>query len=212
MTETMDPQEMEPLEAIVVDDDEPSALAVIAVWLGVALVAVIVVWFAWTQVINPSGGTVVEEYVSGDAGYMYESLRDQFKAEFPERPEREALSGEFGETAVVTSRPGSGYTFTVIREPKPESSLENYSRSLNSAARAIQSEFGGELVEQTPPLPLTIQSVAVKFITLRKGNQYQRTQLTLATDRLYTVQVTMNGDDEDPFKRLAETFQVLGPR
>jgi hypothetical protein len=211
MNQTMDPQEMEPLEAIVVRD-EPSPLAVIAVWLGVALVAVIVVWFAWTQVINPSGGTVVEEYADGDAGYMYESLRDQFKAEFPERPEREALEGEFGETAVVTSRPGSGYTFTVIREPKPESSLENYSRNLNNAAVAIRREFGGEIVEQTPPLPLAIQSVAVKFLTLRKGNQYQRTQLTLATDRLYTVQVTMNGDDKAPFEQLSGTFEVLGPR
>jgi hypothetical protein len=211
MSQTMDPQEMEPLEAIVVPD-EPSPLAVIAVWLGVLLVGVIVVWFAWTQVINPSGGTVVEEYVDGDAGYRYESLRDQFKAEFPEQPERTALNGEFGETAVVTSRPGSGYTFTVIREPKPESSLENYTRTLNAAARSMQEEFGGELVDQTPPLPLPIQSVAVKFLTLHKGDQYQRTQLTLATDRLYTVQVTMDGDDEKPFERLADSFQVLGPR
>jgi hypothetical protein len=211
MTQTVDPSEMEPLEAIVVRD-EPSPFAVIAVWLGVALVAGLVVWFAWTQVINPPAGSVLEEYADGNEGYLYESLRDQFKAEFPNRPDRQVLNGEFGETVVVTSRPGSDATFTVIREPKPESSLESYTRTLNAAARALQGAFGGELVSQTPPLPLPIQTVAVKFLVLRKGEQYQRTQFTLATDRLYTVQTTLNGSDEAPFKQLARTFEVLGPR
>ena len=202
--------EAEPLEAVLVDDD-PSPAAVIAVWLGVALVAVVVLWFAWTQVINPSGGSTIDQYVDEDSGYAYESLRDQFKAEFPTKPTRRAESGEFGDTVEVTSTP-SGYHFTVVRSPQPEAALETYKPTLNAAANAMKRSFGGEVVSETPALPLAIQSVAVKQLALRKGGTYQRTQFVLAKDRMYTLQVTMDGDDVDPFNRLVKTFAVLGDR
>jgi hypothetical protein len=209
-SDVMDP-EAEPLEAIPVGDD-PSPFAVAATWLGVALVAVVVVWFAWTQVINPSGGTVLEEYVDGNEGYVYDSLQDQFKAEFPERPTRRVLPGEFGDTAVVTNQPTDDATFTVIREPKPETALESYRSTLNRAADAIRRAYGGEVVTDGPALPLAIQSVAVKRLVLRKGDEYQRSQLVLAKDRLYTVQATTPDDDDEPFNRLFDSFEVLGER
>lgn len=210
MSQVQDP-EAEPLEAVLVGDD-PSPAAVIATWLGVGLVTVVVLWFAWTQVINPSGGSTVDQYVDDETGFDYESLRDQFKAEFPTKPSRRAQSGEFGDTVEVTSKPGGRYTFTVVRSPQPETALETYRPTLNAAANALRRSFGGEVVSQTPALPLAIQSVAVKQIALRKGDTYQRAQFVLAKDRMYTLQVTMDGDDVEPFNRLVETFAVLGDR
>jgi hypothetical protein len=210
VSQVYDP-EVEPLEAVLVEDD-PSPAAVIAVWLGVALVAVVVLWFAWTQVINPSGGSTVDQYVDGDTGYAYESLRDQFKAEFPDQPTRRQETGEFGDTVAVTSRPGGDSTFRIIRTPQPETALETYRATLNAAANSLQRSYGGEVVEQSPPLPIPINSEAVKAITLRKGDEYQHNQLVLVNGRLYTIQVTMPGDDDEPFKRLFDTFVVLGPK
>jgi hypothetical protein len=210
MSQVYDP-EAEPLEAVLVSDD-PSPAAVIATWLGVGLVTVVVLWFAWTQVINPSGGSTIERYVDDEAGVAYESLRDQFKAEFPTEPTRRQRGGEFGDEVAVTSRPDGNSTFTVIRSPQPENALENYRATLNAAASSLERSFGGEVVEQSPALPLAINNEAVKSLVLRKGDQYQRNQLVLVNGRLYTVQVTMDGDDKAPFERLFETFVVLGPR
>jgi hypothetical protein len=210
MSQVYDP-EAEPLEAVLVADD-PSPAAVIAVWIGVALVAVVVLWFAWTQVINPSAGGTIEQYVDGDTGYAYESLRDQFKAEFPTEPTRRQESGEFGDAVAVTSRPDGDSTFRILRTPQPETALETYKATLNGAAGSIERAFGGEVVEESPALPIPIDNVAVKNIVLRKGDEYQRNQLVLVNGRLYTVQVTMNDDDKAPFEHLYDTFVILGPR
>jgi hypothetical protein len=210
MSQVIDP-EAEPLEAIVVGDGPVHTAVVVATWLGVALVVVVAIWFAWTQVINPSGGSVVERYVDGE-GHLYESLRDQFRAEFPTKPSRQVLRGPLGEIAVVTSRPGPDYQFTVIHEPQPETALENYGPTLNTAAGSLANQVGGEIVSQTPPLPLAINNVAVKDVVFRKGDDYYRNRLILARDRLYTVQAKVKGDDKAPFTELAKTFQVLGPR
>jgi hypothetical protein len=67
-------------------------------------------------------------------------------------------------------------------------------------------------VTDGPALPLAIQSVAVKRLVLRKGDEYQRSQLVLAKDRLYTVQATTPDDDDEPFNRLFDSFEVLGER
>lgn len=211
MSQVIDPMEAEPLEAILVDSG-PARTATAAAWIVLGLVALLVVWFVWTQVLSPSSGTSVGSYVDGDSGHLYESLKDQFRAEFPTVPRRRQESGEFGPTVVVDSRPGPDYLFAVIREPEPETGLESYTSTLNNAARALVQQSKGTLVSQSPPLPLAISSVAVKDVVFRNGDDYYRNRLILATDRLYTLQVMVKGSDDAAFTALAKTFKVLGPR
>lgn len=211
MNQVIDPTEREPLDAIPVDTG-PGPAAMALTWVAVVLVGLFVLWFAWTQVLNPSGGSVVDRFVDGDEGHLYESLRDQFRVEFPTEPRRRELPGQNGTTIVVDSRPGPDYRFAVIREPQPETALENYVPTLNSAAGALAQQVGGEIVSQSPPIPIAINHVAVKDVVFKKGEMYYRNRLILATDRLYTLQVMVDGEDEDPFTAMAKTFKVLGPR
>jgi hypothetical protein len=204
--------EAEPLEAIVVEDG-PSPITLTATWIVVAILAVLALWWAWTHVINPSGGSVVDRYVNGDNSHLYESLRDEFRVELPTKPQRHEQPGDaLGPTVVVDSRPGPDYLFAVIRQPEPDTALENYVPTLNTAAGALAAQVHGEIVKQTPPLPLPINSVAVKDVVFRTGDRYYRNRLILASGRLYTLQVMVKGTDEDPFTAMAKTFKVLGPR
>jgi len=209
MNQVVDP-DAEPLDAIVVEDEPPNPAVVAVTWIGVAIVALVILWFAWTQVINPGGGSVVDRYASGDTGHLYESLRDQFRAEFPTTPTRRVENGPFGQTADLTSRPGPDYSFTVVRESEPETALENYATTLDTAAGSLASQVKGEITSQSKPV--VIQDVAVKFVTYRVGDEYYRNQLTLASDRLYTVQAKVKGTDQAPFNRLTKSFEILGPR
>lgn len=209
MNQVVDP-DAEPLEAIVVEDEPPNPAVVAVTWIGVAIVALVVLWFAWTQIINPAGRSVVDQYASGDTGHLYESLRDQFRAEFPTTPTRRVENGPFGPTADLTSRPGPDYSFTVVRQSQPETALEDYATTLDTAAGSLASQVKGEIISQTKPV--VIQDVAVKFVVYRVGDEYYRNQLTLASDRLYTVQAKVKGTDEAPFQRLTKSFEILGPR
>ena len=64
-------------------------------------------------------------------------------------------------------------------------------------------------MSQTDPIPYI--DVAVKDVVFRKGNEYYRNRLMLATDRLYTVQAMVKGEDPAPFNRLWKSFARLGP-
>jgi hypothetical protein len=204
--------EREPLEAIPVETGPTPAIAAVT-WIAVGLSVLLVMWFAWTQVINPSGGSVVDQFVDGDESHLYESLRDQFRVELPTEPRRRELPGNaLGPIVVVDSKPGPDYLFAVIREPEPERALENYVPTLNTAAGALAQQVGGEIVSQSPPIPIAINGVAIKDVKFKKGEMYYTNRLILATDRLYTLQVMTKGDDEDPFTAMAKTFKVLGPR
>jgi hypothetical protein len=209
MNQVVDP-DAEPLEAIVVEEEPPNPAVVAVTWIGVAIVALVILWFAWTQVINPAGSSVVDQYANGDTGHLYESLRDQFRAEFPTVPTRRVLTGPYGSTTDLTSRPGPDYSFTVLNQSQPETALENYATTLNTAAGSLASQVNGEIISQSTPV--VIQDVAVKFVVYRVGNEYYRNQLTLASNRLYTVQAKVRGKDEAPFHRLTKSFEILGPR
>ncbi len=133
MSQVIDPMEAEPLDAIVVDDG-PSKVTLAATWIVVALLAFLALWWTWNHVINPNGGSVVDRYVAGDGGHLYESLRDEFRVELPTTPQRrESANG----VVVVDSRPGPDYLFAVIRQPEPDTALENYTPTLNTAAGAL---------------------------------------------------------------------------
>ena len=211
MSQVIDPRETEPLDAIVVDDG-PSRITLAATWAVVGLLGLLVLWWAWTHVINPSGGSEVERYVKGDNTHLYESLRDQFRVELPTAPRRHELPGPLGPTVVVDSRPGPDYLFAVIREPQPTTALENYVATLNTAAGSLAQQAKGEIVSQFDPIAIPINHVAVKDIVFRKGDLYFRNRLILATDRLYTLQVMVKGRDDAPFTAMAKSFTILGPR
>lgn len=211
MSQVIDPRETEPLDALVVDDG-PSPLVLVATWAVVALLGLLVLWWAWTRVINPSGGSVVDRYIKGDESHLYESLRDQFRVELPTEPQRREQPGPLGPVVVVNSRPGPDYLFAVIREPQPDTALENYIPTLDTAAGSLAQQVNGEIVKQSPPIPIPINGVAIKDVMFRKGEMYYRNRLILANGRLYTLQVMVKGKDEAPFTAMAKTFKVLGPR
>jgi hypothetical protein len=100
----------------------------------------------------------------------------------------------------------------VIREPQPDTALENYVPTLDTAAGSLAQQVHGEIVKQSPPIPIPINGVAIKDVMFRKGEMYYRNRLILANGRLYTLQVMVKGTDEDPFTAMAKTFKVLGPR
>jgi hypothetical protein len=211
VSQVIDPSETEPLDAILVDD-RPSPVVLVATWAVVGLLGLLVLWWAWTHVINPSGGSEVERYIKGDNGHLYESLRDQFRVELPTDPRRHEQPGPLGPIVVVDSRPGPDYLFAVIREPEPATALENYVPTLNTAAGSLAEQVHGEIVSQFDPIPIPINHVAIKDIVFRKGGRYYRNRLILATDRLYTLQVMVKGKDDAAFTAMAKTFTVLGPR
>jgi hypothetical protein len=211
VNQVIDPMEAEPLDAIVVDDG-PSPVVLVATWIVVGLLIVLALWWAWTRVINPSGGSVVDKFVAGESGELYESLRDQFRVELPTKPQRREEPGPLGPVAIVDSRPGPDYLFAVIREPQPADALEDYAPILDTAAGSLANQVGGEIVSQSPPIPIPINGQAIKDVVFRKGEQYYRNRLILANGRLYTLQVMVKGKDEDPFTAMAKTFKMLGPR
>ncbi len=210
MNEVIDPADPEALDAIPVGPNPGRTLGIAAAWIAVGLVIGLALWLFWTNVIDQSGTSTVESYTAGTSGELYSSVRDGFKVELPTTPRRRELDRADGTTIVVDSRPGAGYSFSVTRSPQPETGLENYVTTLNTAAGAVAASVGGEIVSQTDPIPYI--DVAVKDVVFRKGNQYYRNRLVLARDRLYIVQAMVKGKDAAPFNRLWKTFARIGPR
>ena len=151
----------------------------------------------------------MDSYAAGDSGETYTSRRDQFRVVMPTTPERRQLRTADGTTLIVESRPGPGYAFSVTREPQSPEALEDYAATLDTAAGSLTEQAGGELVSQTEPQAFV--DVAVKDFVFRKGTEYSRTTLILASDRLYTIQAKVKGKDTAPFKRLTKSFKILGP-
>ncbi len=207
MNEVIDPPEDETLDAIPVGPGPGRTVAIALAWIGVGLVVGLGLWLFWTQVVDPSGSSAVESYVSGDGGVVYRSRADGFKVEMPTTPSRRRSAD--GTTVVVESRPGPGYAFSVTREPQTQDALANYTATLDTAAGSLTQQAGGELVSQTVPQPFG--TIALKDFVFRKGKEYYRTSLLLMADRLFTIQAMVKGTDAAPFKRLTKSFQVLGP-
>lgn len=208
MNQAIDPADPEALDAIPVGPNRGRALSIAVAWVAVGLLIGLSLWLFWTNVIDQNGSSTVESYAAGDSGQLYSSVRDGFKVELPTTPRRRELDRADGTTIVVDSRPGSGYSFSVTRSPQPETGLENYVSTLNTAAGQIAESAGGEIVSQTDPIPYI--DVAVKEVVFRKGNAYYRNRLVLATNHLFTIQAMVKGNDPAPFDRLRESFERLG--
>ncbi len=209
MSQVIEPTDADALDAIPVGPGPGRTIGLVLAWIGVTIVAVCAVWFLWSEVVDSSGGSVVESYAKGDPGQLYESLPDQFKVELPTTPRRTEHAGAGGPTVVVVSNPGAGYQFSVTREPQPSTALENYTAILNTAAGSLADQVGAEIVSQTDPQPYG--KIAVKSVVFRKGKEYYRTELILATDRLYAIQAKTPSNDPAPFERLSKSFSILGP-
>jgi hypothetical protein len=210
VNQVIDPTDGETLDAIPVGPGPGRTAAIALAWIAVGLIAGFGLWLFWTQVIDPSGSSAVDSYAAGDGGELYTSLADQFKVEMPTTPTRRILRAADGTTVIVESKPGPGYAFSVTREPQGSSALENYTATLDTAAGSLTQHVGGELLSQTNPQPFV--DVAVKDFVFRKGQEYYRTSLVLASDRLYTIQAIVKGKDAAPFNRLTKSFEILGPR
>jgi hypothetical protein len=204
VNQVIDPADAEALDAIPVREGPGRAIGIAAAWIAVALVAGLALFFFWTTVVDPSESSEVESFAAGKGGQLYASARDGFKVEMPTTPIRR----ESGGVVVVDSQPGPGYSFSVTREPQPETALENYVVTLNTAAGSLAAQTGGEIVKQGDPVPFN--DVAVKSIVFRKGDEYYRNMLLLSTSSLYTIQAKIKGDDEAPFHQLWKSFSVLG--
>jgi hypothetical protein len=209
VNEVIDPADPEALDAIPVGPNPGRTLGIAAAWVAVGLVIGLALWLFWTNVIDQSGTSTVESYTAGDSGQRYASVRDGFRVELPTTPRRRAINGAEGRTIIVDSRPGDGYSFSVTRTAQPETGLENYVSTLNTAAGQIAASAEGESVSQTDPIPYI--GVAVKDVVFRKGNQYYRNRLVLTTDSLFIVQAMVEGKDQEPFDRLWESFARIGP-
>lgn len=210
MTKVVEPDEAEPLEAIPVASRREGLLAVVAAWTVLFLVIAVAGWFVWDQLIRPDGGSLVSRYADGDTGETYESVEDQLSVVLPSRWRRNLQASPLGEIARIESTPGSGYLFAVTRTPMPETALESYKQTLNEAARSFADTHRAEIVSQTPAIPFN--DVGLEEIVMRKGDRWWRVRFVLATDRLYTLEARTPDDDDGPFKRLTESFVVLGPR
>jgi hypothetical protein len=208
VSQVIDPADPEALDAIPVGPNPARTLGIAVAWIAVAAVIGLSLWLFWTNVIDQSGTSAVESYTAGDSGELYSSVRDGFKVELPTTPRRRERVDADGPTIVVDSRPGAGYSFSVTRSPQPETGLENYVTTLNTAAGTIADDAGGEIVSQTDPIPYI--DVAVKDVVFRKGNEYYRNRLVLAQDRLFVVQAMVKGKDPAPFNRLWKSFKRLG--
>ncbi|MGZ4691455.1 MAG: hypothetical protein ACXVJW_04955 [Acidimicrobiia bacterium] len=208
MNQVIDPADSEALDAIPVGPGPGRALGIAAAWIAVGLITGLAVWVFWTNVVDPSGSSAVDSFAAGNGGQLFASARDGFKVEMPTTPRRREVNGPEGTTVIVDSNPGNGYSFSVTREPQPETALENYTATLNTAAGSLAAQVGGEIVSQGTPVPFN--KVAVKSLVFRKGNEYYRNMLLLTTNRLYTVQAKVRGSDKAPFHQLWKSFTVLG--
>ena len=204
MNQVIDPADAEALDAIPVGEGPGRAIGIAVAWIAVGLVVGLALWFFWTKVVDPTESSAVDSFAAGKGGQLYASARAGFKVEMPTTPIRR----ESGGVVIVDSQPSPGYSFSVTREAQPETALENYVVTLNTAAGSLAAQNGGEIVKQGDPVPFN--NVAVKSIVFRKGNEYYRNMLLLSTNKLYTIQAKIKGSNEAPFHQLWKSFSVLG--
>ncbi len=206
---TEDPR-AEPLEAIVVETGDNNPITTALAWLGVVLVAVLVIGWVWTRWIDPSTGGTISRYVSGNSGILFEDPNDQFRVTTPTQWQRTAEKNDLGTVVTVSASVGSDYSFSVTKTPEPLSALDSYKSSLNQVAGQLASDAGATIVSQTDPIP--ILDVAVKEVVYQKGNTFWHARIELLKDRLYTIIAKTPSKNDAVFKRFVNAFQILGPR
>jgi hypothetical protein len=210
VSQTIDPETVQPLEAIPVGTDRRGWLIVVASWLAVFLLVGVTGWWLWTRVINPNGGSIVHQYAHKNAGQTYESVADEFRATFPTTYHRNVEQSQYGPIVTVDSRPGPGYLFSVSRQPVPESALENYDTTLNNSAHMLVADAKAKITSQTKPLILG--DFAIKNVAYQRGSHYWVLNLRMVKDRLYTLLTETPNSDKAPANRLNNSFVALGPR
>jgi hypothetical protein len=192
-----DPTGVEPLDAIPVDERDRTGLVALVSWALLLVVVVTAGWWIWNKVLFPDAGDTITRYADSDAGEWYESASDQFRAVFPTTPDRHARDDTDGRTVTVVSRPGSGYEFSVTRQPAPVEALESYPAFLNQLAGTLAADADGEIVSQGAPQRLPAMETAQKEIIFRAGDEYHHVWLVLASDRVYVIDATTPDGDED---------------
>jgi hypothetical protein len=204
------PTEAEPLDAIPVDERDNRAAVALVSWILLLVVLVTAGWWVGTKVLFPDGGSVVARYANSDAGKWYESAGDQFRAVFPTEPTREARQDPDGRTVTVVSRPGSGYRFSVTRQPEPSSAIESYETTLNQLAGTLASDAGAEIVSQGKAQRVPGMDAVQKEIVFRNGDERHHVWLILGSDRVYVLDATTPGTDEKAALRFRLGFTKLG--
>jgi len=202
--------DIEPLEAVPVEERDDRALVAVLSWALLVVVLVTAGWWAWTKVLFPDGGSTVAEFAKGKAGHYYASPADQFGAVFPTTPTRRARDDADGRTVTVASRPGSDYEFSVTRQPESPDAIESYRATLDQLAGAFVSDAGGAIVSQEDVKRLTDIDAAEKAIVFRKGGEYHHVWLILTTDRVYVLEATTPGRDDLAAARFRLGFTKLG--
>ena len=174
-------------------------------------------WFAWTQVLDPSGGIARRRATpTATPATLYESLRDQFRCELPTSADAGTRSpARTVRRSSVVSTPGSGLPV----HGHPRAAAGQRARDLHPDARrgrrvARAARSGGEIVSQTDGGPARDPG--------RRGEGHRRSARATSTtatgwcwpsDRLYTVQAKVKGDDARRRSTgCAKTFEILGPR
>jgi hypothetical protein len=203
-----DRDDVEPLDAIPVDDGNRRTLVAVVSWGLLAVVLVTAGWWIWTKVLFPDGGSIVSQYANREVAEWYTSAEDQFRASFPTTPIRQTRADSDGRIVTVASRPGSGYIFSVTRQPVSVDVIADYDTTLNQFVGELASQGRFEIVSQTPPVRFL--DVATKDALLRKGDTYRHVWLVAAADRMYVLDVTTPGNDAKAAKRFREDFTKLG--
>lgn len=205
-----DPAGVEPLDAIPVDERDRTGLVALVSWALLLIVIVTAGWWIWNKVLFPDAGDTITRFADNEAGELYESASDQFRAMFPTTPERHARDDADGRTVTVVSRPGDGYEFSVTRQPAPAEALESYPTFLNQLAGTLAADADAEIVSQEAPQRLPAMDAAQKEIVFRSGDEYHHVWLVLGSDRVYVVDATTPNEDDKAALRFRIGFVKLG--
>jgi len=205
-----EPAEIEPLDAIPVDERDGGGLVALVSWALLLVVVVTAGWWIWTKVLFPDAGSTITQYAASETGEWYESASDQFRAVFPTTPDRRARSDADGRTVTVVSRPGDGYEFSVTRQPAPAEALESYPSFLNQLAGTLAAGADAEIVSQNPPQRLAAMDAAQKELVYRAGDGYHHVWIVLAADRAYIIDATTPDEQDTAALRFRLGFTKLG--
>ncbi|MGZ4677473.1 MAG: hypothetical protein ACXVJ7_00960 [Acidimicrobiia bacterium] len=199
----------EPIEAIPVETAAANPLTTGLAWLAVVVVVAVAGFWVWNRWIDPPVGGTISRYVNKDGGVVFENPSAEFRVTMPSAYSTSTGKNEWGDIVTVNDKLGD-YEFTVTKTPQPSSALDSFTTGLDTLAGQLASDAHAEIVSQTKPTPIV--DVAVKELVYRNGTTYWRARLDLLKDRLYTIIAKVPGDDPAPYKRLTDSFQILGPR